>query len=76
MYPSGEKLPNQDVQDDIHKFFLELVDLCNKYRVSISIKRIFGLHKVAHDGKLLDVAGFSYDEENQITNPVYIDTLS
>lgn len=70
------KALNKEQETDLHSFFIELVALCNKYRVTFAIGKIFLLHKEAADGKLLDVAGFSYNKDDEHTYPVYVDRLS
>ena len=67
---------NENQEKSLHEFFLELVDLCNKYRVTFVVGKIFLLHKEVFDGKLLDLAGFRYSEKDECSYPVYIDRMS
>lgn len=61
---------SEDTKHNLHNFFMELVDLCNKYRVSFVIEKIFCLPTTS----FLEVAGFYYDDTNKITLPAYRDT--
>jgi hypothetical protein len=73
----GNKNPiNKEGEQNLKEFFVELIDLCNKHRVTFVIKDIFLLRKEPHDGKLFDVAGFQYNEDEKMSFPVYVDRLS
>lgn len=75
------KLPNQEElteerKEELQRFFNELIDLCNKYRVTFAIGSTFLLQKEVIDGKLFNVTGFSYDEESKLSFPVFVDVMS
>lgn len=73
--PTTEDISDEK-QKNLHEFFLKVIDLCNEYRITFSIGQIFFLRHEVFDGKLLDVAGFSYDKDSKHTYPVYIDRMS
>ena len=63
---------------DYRLFFEDITKLCNKYRITFCISRLFELPVREVEGKLLDVAGFSTEEmeDGTVIVPFYIDTLS
>ena len=72
----SEKEFNDEQRERVRKFFLEVIDLCNKHRVTFILKTILLLQTNVIDGKLLDVAGFQYDKDSKISVPVFVDRMS
>jgi len=60
---------SEEDRANLHNFFMELVDLCNKYRICFAIDKIFCIPKTSY----LEVAGFYYDSVNKVTLPAYKD---
>lgn len=68
--------PTQKVKDDLENFLKDLVGICNKHRVWVVLQATGYLRDEIMEGKLLDVAGFYYDEKNKNVLPYYVDRMS
>jgi hypothetical protein len=68
--------PTQDVKDNLDGFLKDLVDLCNKRRIWVVLQATGYLRDEIMNGKLLDVAGFYYDEKVKNVLPYYVDRMS
>jgi hypothetical protein len=68
--------PTQEVKDNLDGFLKELIDLCNKYRIWVVLQATGYLRDEVMEGKLLDVAGFYYDEKVKNMLPYYVDRMS
>ena len=69
--PNIDSNPSKEVKDSITNFMKELVDLCNHHRVWITVHSLGYLKNEVIEGKLLDVAGFTPNDEQRIIVPVY-----
>ena len=67
--------PTQDVKDNLDGFLKDLVELCNKRRIWVVLQATGYLRDELFDGKLLDVAGFYYDEKVGNVLPYYVDRM-
>jgi len=73
--PSSKEI-TEDEKRRLQEFSYRLIDLCNEYRVAAVLGNILFLKNEPVEGKLLDVAGFKYDPESNLTYPFFVDRLS
>ena len=71
-----EKEVKKGEKDNLYDFSQELIDLSNKYRIAVVLGNVMFLKNEPIDGKLLDVAGYSYDEKSKLSYPFFVDRLS
>jgi len=68
--------PTQEIKDNLERFLKDLVVICNKHRVWAVLQATGYLRDEIMDGRLLDVAGFYYDEKQGNVLPYYVDRMS
>jgi hypothetical protein len=77
LYPiPGTKDTTEEQNNALKSFMDEFIPLCNKHRVTFVMSSILFLQNRVIDGKLLDVAGFTYDKDAHLSLPVFVDTMS
>jgi len=68
--------PPQEIKDQFEAFLKDLVLICNKHRTWVVLQASGYLRDEVMQGKLLDVAGFYYDEKIKNILPYYVDRMS
>ena len=75
-HSKGSKEPSEIPNQNLKQFANDLIDLSNKYRIAVVLGNIMILKDYPVEGKLLDVAAYSYDAESKLSYPVFVDRLS
>lgn len=73
--PTQQKPLTEEQSNRLFEFSRDLATLCNKHRITISIKTIFSMQTETRNGILLDVSHFIYDEKSDEIVPVFVNRL-